>query len=202
MQFLGWSDVGADRHHRQEAVLTPDDLKGLKARAQPTRSRGYLWIAFGANPNPLPVTEWNSAFQTGLVDVADAPLTFYVFSGLAKVAPVVTAHQAPRPGRRHHDEQGGLRQALGRGQKEAIVGGGDKRAGGRCCAPRCAASRRRCEVQVQGRAARSSNSTPEQRAVWRKGMEAALAEDRSRTSAARSGAYWKAIHAGIQACGA
>jgi TRAP-type C4-dicarboxylate transport system substrate-binding protein len=47
-----------------------------------------MWSQFGANPNPLPVTEWNSAFQTGLIDVADSAPTFYFFSGLSKLGPL------------------------------------------------------------------------------------------------------------------
>ena len=55
----------------KKPYLTPDDLKGLKARSAPNKVAAFMWSQFGANPNPLPVTEWNSAFQTGLIDVAE-----------------------------------------------------------------------------------------------------------------------------------
>jgi TRAP-type transport system periplasmic protein len=95
VQFLGWSEVGTTHFFGKKPILTPDDIKGLKARSQPSKIGAYIWTTFGANPNPLPVTEWNSAHQTGLVDVADSGPTYYHFAGLGKVAPVMTlsAHQ-------------------------------------------------------------------------------------------------------------
>ena len=79
----------------KKPILTPDDIKGVKARSQPSKIGAYIWTTFGANPNPLPVTEWNSAIQTGLVDVSDSGPTYYHFAGLGKLAPVMTlsAHQ-------------------------------------------------------------------------------------------------------------
>ncbi len=47
-------------------------------------------MALGANPNPIGITEITSAFQTGLVDVQASVVTFYLPSGLNKVAPVLT----------------------------------------------------------------------------------------------------------------
>lgn len=95
VHFLGWSEVGTTHFFGKKPILTPDDLKGLKARSQPSKIGAYIWTTFGANPNPLPVTEWNSAHQTGLVDVADSGPTYYHFAGLGKIAPVMTlsAHQ-------------------------------------------------------------------------------------------------------------
>lgn len=95
VQFLGWSEVGTTHFFGKKPVLVPGDIKGLKARSQPSKIGAYIWSTFGANPNPLPVTEWNSAHQTGLVDVADVSPTYYHFAGLGKIAPVITlsAHQ-------------------------------------------------------------------------------------------------------------
>ncbi len=95
VQFLGWSEVGTTHFFGKKPILVPDDIKGLKARSQPSKIGAYIWTTFGANPNPLPVTEWNSAHQTGLVDVADSGPTYYHFAGLGKIAPVMTlsAHQ-------------------------------------------------------------------------------------------------------------
>ena len=97
--FISWSEVGVADIIGKKPYLSPDDLKGAKgARGSRPRSAGYMWSQFGANPNPLPVTEWNSAFQTGLIDVANSAPTFYFFSGLSKLAPVVTMTQHPDQG--------------------------------------------------------------------------------------------------------
>lgn len=95
VEFLGWSEVGTTHFFGKKPILVPDDIKGLKARSQPSKIGSYIWTTFGANPNPLPVTEWNSAVQTGLVDVGDVSPTYYHFAGLGKLAPVLTlsAHQ-------------------------------------------------------------------------------------------------------------
>ena len=49
-----------------------------------------MWSALGANPTPIGITEIASAFQTGLTDVNSTVVTFYLPSGLAKVAPVLS----------------------------------------------------------------------------------------------------------------
>ena len=98
--FISWSEVGVADIIGKKPYLSPDDLKGLRARSAPNKVAGFMWSQFGANPNPLPVTEWNSAFQTGLIDVANSAPTFYFFSGLSKLAPVVTMTQ--------HQDQGGV----------------------------------------------------------------------------------------------
>ena len=98
--MLGWSEVGVADIIGKKPYVSPDELKGLKARSAPNKVAAFMWSQFGANPNPLPVTEWNSAFQTGLIDVADSAPTFYFFSGLSKLAPVVTMTQ--------HTDAGGV----------------------------------------------------------------------------------------------
>jgi TRAP-type C4-dicarboxylate transport system substrate-binding protein len=49
-----------------------------------------MWTTLGANPTPIGITEIASAFQTGLTDVNATVVTFYLPSGLAKVAPVLS----------------------------------------------------------------------------------------------------------------
>ena len=49
-----------------------------------------MWQAVGANPSFVGITEITSAFQTGLVDVNATVVTFYLPSGLNKVATVMT----------------------------------------------------------------------------------------------------------------
>lgn len=95
VQFLSWSEVGTTHFFGKKPILTPDDIRGMKARSQPSKIGAYIWTTFGANPNPLPTSEWNSAMQTGLAEVADSGPTYYHFAGLGKIAPVMTlsAHQ-------------------------------------------------------------------------------------------------------------
>jgi TRAP-type C4-dicarboxylate transport system substrate-binding protein len=100
LQFLSWSEVGITHFFGKKPILTPADIRGVKARSQPSKIGAYIWTTFGANPNPLPVTEWNSAMQTGLVEVADASPTYYHFAGLGKIAPVMTLSS--------HQDLGGL----------------------------------------------------------------------------------------------
>lgn len=49
-----------------------------------------MWSTLGANPTPIGITEIASAFQTGLTDINSTVVTFYLPSGLAKVAPVLS----------------------------------------------------------------------------------------------------------------
>jgi TRAP-type C4-dicarboxylate transport system substrate-binding protein len=195
--MISWSEVGVADIIGKKPYLTPDDLKGLKARSAPNKVAGFMWAQFGANPNPLPVTEWNSAFQTGLIDVADSAPTFYFFSGLAKLAPVVTMTQ--------HQDQGGVvimnKEAfdkLSAEHKAALSG----------TSTSVPASQLRAEVRgFEGKIREMHKAaggtivelTPEQRAVWRKGIEAAWPK-MVEAVGGEAGAYWKAIQAGIKAC--
>jgi TRAP-type C4-dicarboxylate transport system substrate-binding protein len=195
--MISWSEVGVADIIGKKPYLTPDDLKGLKARSAPNKVAGFMWAQFGANPNPLPVTEWNSAFQTGLIDVADSAPTFYFFSGLAKLAPVVTMTQ--------HQDQGGVvimnKEAFDKltpEHKAALTGTSTS-------AP---ASQLRAEVRgFEGKIREMHKAaggtivelTPEQRAVWRKGIEAAWPK-MVEAVGGEAGAFWKAIQSGIKAC--
>jgi TRAP-type C4-dicarboxylate transport system substrate-binding protein len=195
--MIGWSEVGVADIIGKKAFGSPDDLKGLRARSAPNKVAGYMWSQFGANPNPLPVTEWNSAFQTGLIDVADSAPTFYFFSGLAKLAPVVTMTQ--------HQDQGGVVlinkaafDKLSEDHRKALQGTGVQ----------TPASQLRAEVRgFEGKIREMHKAaggtivalTPEQRAVWRKGMEAAWPKMVAAVGG-EANAYWKAIQDGIRAC--
>lgn len=197
VEFLGWTHVGQTNLIGKKPYEKPDDLKGLKARAQPTKIGGYLWTAFGANPNPLPVTEWNSAHQTGLVDVADAPLTFYVFAGLAKVAPVMT--------RTNHLDHGGVTvmnkavyDAMSADEKKAVEAA-------RAVSPaaQLRAEVRGFEKKVEAKFKAEGGTTVEldaaKRDAWRKGMEATWPKA-VEAIGGESAAYWKAIQDGLKAC--
>jgi TRAP-type C4-dicarboxylate transport system substrate-binding protein len=195
--MIGWSEVGVADIIGKKAYVSPNDLRGLKARSAPNKVAAFMWGEFGANPNPLPVTEWNSAFQTGLIDVADSAPTFYFFSGLAKLAPVVTMTQ--------HQDQGGVvlinkaaYDKLSDEHKKVI-------ASTETMTP---ASQLRAEVRgFEGKIREMHKAaggtivelTPEQRAVWRKGIEAAWPKMVAAVGG-EANAYWKAIQEGIKTC--
>jgi TRAP-type C4-dicarboxylate transport system substrate-binding protein len=195
--MLGWSEVGVADIIGKKPYLAPDDLKGLKARSAPNKVAAFMWSQFGANPNPLPVTEWNSAFQTGLIDVADSAPTFYFFSGLSKLAPVVTMTQ--------HTDAGGVvlinkesYDKLSADHKAVLTG----------TSTTTPAAVLRAEVRgFEGKIREMHKAaggtivelTPEQRTVWRKGMEAAWPK-MVEAVGGEAATYWKAIQAGIRAC--
>ena len=181
----------------KKPYISPDDLKGLKARSAPNKVAAFMWSQFGANPNPLPVTEWNSAFQTGLIDVAElgADLLLLLGPGQARA-------------RRHHDaapDQGGVvlvnKEAYDKLSPEhkGVLSG---------TATTTPATVLRAEVRgFEGKIREMHKAaggtivelTPEQRSVWRKGMEAAWPK-MVEAVGGEANAYWKAIQAGIRAC--
>ena len=86
---------GLDRGRNRDVIgkrpfVSPNDVNGLKAASASNKVSAAMWSALGANPNPIGITEISSAFQTGLVDVQGSVITFYMLSGLNKVAPVLT----------------------------------------------------------------------------------------------------------------
>jgi len=90
VKFLGWTEVGTADVIGKRPFVSPNDVNGLKAAAASNKVSAALWSALGANPNPIGITEISSAFQTGLVDVQAQVITFYLPSGLNKIAPVLT----------------------------------------------------------------------------------------------------------------
>lgn len=90
VKFLGWTEVGTADVIGKKPFVSPNDVNGLKAAAASNKISAALWSSLGANPNPIGITEISSAFQTGLVDVQAQVVTFYLPSGLNKIAPVMT----------------------------------------------------------------------------------------------------------------
>jgi TRAP-type C4-dicarboxylate transport system substrate-binding protein len=90
VQFLGWTEVGTVDIVGKKPFLSPKDITGLKAAANSNKVNAMFWQALGANPSFIGITEITSAFQTGLTDVNATVITFYVPSGLSKVANVLT----------------------------------------------------------------------------------------------------------------
>ena len=90
VKFLGWTEVGTADIVGKKPFLVPADVKGLKAASAANKVSATMWATLGANPTPIGITEIASAFQTGLTDVNSTVVTFYLPSGLAKVAPVLS----------------------------------------------------------------------------------------------------------------
>lgn len=90
VKFLGWTEVGTADVIGKRPFVSPKDVAGLKAASASNKVSAATWTTLGANPNAIGITEIASAFQTGLVDVQATVVTFYLPSGLSKVAPVLT----------------------------------------------------------------------------------------------------------------
>ena len=123
IKFLGWTEVGTADIVGKKPYLVPADVKGLKAASASNKVSAMTWTTLGANPTPIGITEIASAFQTGLTDVNGTVVTFYLPSGLAKVAPVFVPRRAVRRPGHHPHEQGNLRQAACRREDGARQGG-------------------------------------------------------------------------------
>lgn len=89
--FLGWAETGWVVVVGKKPLVTPNDTKGYKVRVAPSKASAMFWAAVGANGVPLGVTDINPSLQTGLVDGADLPITFYVGAGIGRLAPQVVA---------------------------------------------------------------------------------------------------------------
>lgn len=68
---LAYYTEGARSFYTNKAINTPDDLKGLKIRVQPSPSAVRMVELLGANPTPIGWGELYSALQQGVVDGAE-----------------------------------------------------------------------------------------------------------------------------------
>lgn len=169
--FLGWTHVGSGNIVGKKPFKSPTDVKGLKARSAPTKTAAAFWVALGANPNPLGITEWASAHQTGLVDVSDAPVTYYVPSGLGKIAPVYT--------RTNHVDSGGIvvmskavYDKLTADQRNILQAAVSKRTAAQLRAEIRGFEEKILELHLKN-GGQIVTLTPEERAKWQKALEPA-----------------------------
>ncbi|MDP1964061.1 MAG: TRAP transporter substrate-binding protein [Reyranella sp.] len=169
--FLGWTHVGSGNIVGKKPFKSPADVKGLKARSAPTKTAAAFWVALGANPNPLGITEWASAHQTGLVDVSDAPVTYYVPSGLGKIAPVYT--------RTNHVDSGGIvvmsktvYDKLSADQRNALQAAVTKRTAAQLRAEIRGFEEKILELHLKN-GGQLVALTPAERAQWQKALEPA-----------------------------
>lgn len=87
---IGWGEAGYQRIFAAKPIQTAADFDALKMRVSPSKGSVGAFKAVKANGVVLPVTEINSALQTGLVDAAELNITFGIITGAGKLAPVVT----------------------------------------------------------------------------------------------------------------
>ncbi len=90
VKFLGWTEVGSVDLFGKKAFNTPKDMNGVKAAAYANKNQMLFYTSLGASPAPLGLPEWIPAFQTGMAEVVQTPITYALPSGLTKVAPVAT----------------------------------------------------------------------------------------------------------------
>jgi TRAP-type C4-dicarboxylate transport system substrate-binding protein len=90
VKFLGWSEIGTIDLFGTKPFASPKDLNGVKAAAYASKSQMVTYASLGTTAVPLGLPEWIPAFQTGMVQVVQTPITYALPSGLTKVAPVAT----------------------------------------------------------------------------------------------------------------
>ena len=71
--FIGitYYDAGSRSFYAGKAIKTPDDLKGMKIRVQPSPTAVKMFELLGANPTPIAFGELHTALQQGVVDGAE-----------------------------------------------------------------------------------------------------------------------------------
>nr|WP_250209622.1 TRAP transporter substrate-binding protein [Morganella morganii] len=82
---LTYYDAGARSFYAKKPIRTPDDLKGLKIRVQPSPTAIAMVKALGGNPTPLAYGELYTALQQGVVDAAENNIPSYTLSRHSEV---------------------------------------------------------------------------------------------------------------------
>lgn len=86
---VGWNDVICTT-----PCLTPESMKGMKARVSPSAASKVFFEQLGANGVQMPLSEFFPGLQSGLVRAGDLPFLYYVTTPAAQSAPhyVMTRH--------------------------------------------------------------------------------------------------------------
>ena len=90
MHLLDWSEVGSFQISGNKAFTSPASIQGLRVGVAANPITNLLWERVGGFPSLLPVTEAASAISTGMIDVYPTTPVFYLFAGIAQVAPVLS----------------------------------------------------------------------------------------------------------------
>ncbi|MDX8000166.1 TRAP transporter substrate-binding protein [Xenorhabdus sp. Reich] len=86
--FIGltYYDAGSRGFYAKKPIRTPDDLKDLKIRVQPSPSAISMVKALGGNPTPLAYGELYTALQQGVIDAAENNIPSFTLSRHSEVA--------------------------------------------------------------------------------------------------------------------
>ncbi len=118
--FIGltYYDGGARSFYANKPINSPDDLKGMKIRVQPSPTAIAMIEAMGGNPTPLAYGELYTALQQGVVDGAEnnpTALTNTRHGEVAKVFSIDEHTMIPDVlliGKKHWDRLGEENQKL------------------------------------------------------------------------------------------
>ncbi|NBI43276.1 DctP family TRAP transporter solute-binding subunit [[Haemophilus] felis] len=83
---LAYLDAGARSFYTSKPIKTPEDLKGLKVRVQPSPTAVNMVKYLGGNPTPLAYGELYTALQQGVVDAAENNIPSYTLSRHSEVS--------------------------------------------------------------------------------------------------------------------
>ncbi|MGF1758819.1 TRAP transporter substrate-binding protein [Photobacterium sagamiensis] len=83
---LTYYNAGARSFYTSKPINTPEDLKGLKIRVQPSPSAISMVNALGGNATPLAYGELYTALQQGVVDAAENNIPSFSLSRHSEVS--------------------------------------------------------------------------------------------------------------------
>src|SRR5207237_10032561 len=87
---------GVRHMYSKREIHNVGDIKGLKIRVQATATEDTMFPAYGAQTVHMPFGSVYTGLQTGVVDVAETGINFYLVNKHYEVAPVlnITEHEA------------------------------------------------------------------------------------------------------------
>jgi len=96
LKLIGYNETGTFSMFSKEPIIIPADAKNWKLRINQSKFSILMWQSVGANPVPLPMSEFPAAIQTGMVNGGDLNPIFYLSFGFNKLAPHLTLTQHSR----------------------------------------------------------------------------------------------------------
>ncbi len=94
MELLQMADAGWSNVFCKFECDSPAKVKGRKARVSPAQSSKLFWQGVGANGVQMPLTDFFTGLQQGLVEAGDLQFLYYITTPAAEVAKhyVLTKH--------------------------------------------------------------------------------------------------------------
>lgn len=90
LRHLAWAEVGSIQLSGTRAFTSPESLQGIRHGGAANPITNLYWERMGAIPSLVPAAEAASSLSTGLIDVYPTIPVFYMFAGIAQVAPVLS----------------------------------------------------------------------------------------------------------------